>query len=125
LFTARKLGGSNLITAGFWASAKEFLQAQEAVAKQKKGEKGKKGKMSKEEKAAAKLKEKQAKKAEKERLLAEKRRGFQLDPSNVMPALKVAEREYKQVTVTHELTPLYGKLSTLNFRLWWNISSPN
>ncbi|XP_034243046.1 dynein regulatory complex protein 11-like [Thrips palmi] len=94
----RKLGGSNLVTADFWCTSTEFKEAAEKLAKDKKkgkGGKAAKTKLSREEKKEQRAKRREAKKAEKQRKLADKQRGFQLEESAVMPALGIAEQEYR------------------------------
>lgn len=95
-FSARRLGGSNLVTAGFWCTSTEFKQAKLPKSKGK-GKEGKKAKLTMEEKKELRKKKREAKRAEKKRRLLEKLRGFQLEESKVMPALAVAEREYRVV----------------------------
>lgn len=99
--SARKLGGSNLVTADFWCTSTEFKEAAEKLAKDKKKGKGAKGgkpKLSLQEKKELRAKRREAKKAEKQRKLADKQRGFQLEESAVMPALGIAEQEYRVVS---------------------------
>ncbi|KAE8750578.1 hypothetical protein FOCC_FOCC002558, partial [Frankliniella occidentalis] len=123
----RKLGGSNLVTAEFWCTSTEFKQVAELLARNKKG-KGKgqgKPKLTREEKREQRQKRREAKRAEKQRHLAEKLTGFQLEESAVMPALAVAEREYRVVGGSPHPTHLRRKRnqsSKFNLRAFSRVS---